>query len=90
MNNMSTIWQSRLEEHIKETRMYMKYMLNDHLVIVLIFYCRRGKLVQQVGQRHPRSFSVILGDGGALFICADRFIRPDAVKGSGPRVSAAA
>ncbi len=37
MNNMSTIWQSRLEEHIKETRMYMKYMLNDHLVIVLIF-----------------------------------------------------
>ncbi len=38
MNNMSTIWQSRLEEHIKETRMYMKYMLNDHLVIVLIFF----------------------------------------------------
>ncbi len=72
MNNMSTIWQSRLEEHIKETRMYMKYMLNDHLVIVLIFLLlRRGELVQQVGQRHSRSFSLILGDGGALFICAD-------------------
>lgn len=37
MNNMLDIWQSRLQEHIKETRMYMKYMLNDHLVIVLIF-----------------------------------------------------
>ncbi|UTL73692.1 ABC transporter permease [Bacillus halotolerans] len=38
MNNMLDIWQSRLQEHIKETRMYMKYMLNDHLVIVLIFF----------------------------------------------------
>lgn len=38
MNNMLDIWQSRLQEHIKETRRYMKYMLNDHLVIVLIFF----------------------------------------------------
>nr|WGD86441.1 ABC transporter permease EcsB [Bacillus subtilis] len=38
MNNMLDIWQSRLQEHIKETRTYMKYMLNDHLVIVLIFF----------------------------------------------------
>lgn len=37
MNNMLDIWQSRPQEHIKETRTYMKYMLNDHLVIVLIF-----------------------------------------------------
>lgn len=38
MNNMLDIWQSRPQEHIKETRTYMKYMLNDHLVIVLIFF----------------------------------------------------
>ncbi len=40
MNNMLDIWQSRPQEHIKETRTYMKYMLNDHLVIVLIFFSR--------------------------------------------------
>ncbi|MCI4170848.1 ABC transporter permease, partial [Bacillus spizizenii] len=38
MNNMLDIWQSRLQEHIKETITYMKYMLNDHLVLVLIFF----------------------------------------------------
>lgn len=32
-----TIWKSRLEEHVQETRKYLKYMFNDHLVIVLIF-----------------------------------------------------
>ncbi|MGG4172779.1 ABC transporter permease [Bacillus safensis] len=37
-----TIWKSRLEEHIQETRKYLKYMFNDHLVIVLIFFLAGG------------------------------------------------
>lgn len=40
-----SIWKSRLEEHIQDTRKYLKYMFNDHLVIVLIFSCRRSELV---------------------------------------------
>ncbi|MCI4171034.1 ABC transporter permease, partial [Bacillus spizizenii] len=38
------IWQSRMQDHIKETRTYMKYMLYDHLVIVLIF-CLAGAAI---------------------------------------------
>lgn len=37
-----TIWKSRLEEHVQETRKYLKYMFNDHLVIVLIFFLAGG------------------------------------------------
>ncbi|MFS0654995.1 ABC transporter permease [Bacillus sp. 179-C3.3 HS] len=37
-----TIWKSRLEEYVQETRKYMKYMFNDHLVIVLIFFLAGG------------------------------------------------
>lgn len=32
-----SIWKSRLAEHIQDTRKYLKYMFNDHLIIVLIF-----------------------------------------------------
>jgi ABC-2 type transport system permease protein len=42
MNNIDKIWKTRLEEHIKESRTYLKYMLNDHLVIVLIFLLAGG------------------------------------------------
>ncbi|MDA7025995.1 ABC transporter permease [Bacillus sp. CLL-7-23] len=38
MNSIQGIWKARVEEHIKETRAYLKYMLNDHLVIVMIFF----------------------------------------------------
>ena len=37
-----SIWKSRLEEHIQDTRKYLKYMFNDHLVIVLIFFLAGG------------------------------------------------
>lgn len=42
MNSIRSIWQSRLEGHIKESRTYLKYMLNDHLMIVLIFLFAGG------------------------------------------------
>ncbi|ALC80622.1 MULTISPECIES: ABC transporter permease [Bacillus] len=42
MNSIRSIWQSRLEDHIKESRSYLKYMLNDHLMIVLIFLFAGG------------------------------------------------
>ncbi|MED1738345.1 ABC transporter permease [Bacillus swezeyi] len=38
MNSIQGIWKTRIEEYIKETRSYLKYMLNDHLVIVMIFF----------------------------------------------------
>lgn len=38
MNSIQGIWKARIEEYIKETRSYLKYMLNDHLVIVMIFF----------------------------------------------------
>ncbi|ASB90254.1 ABC transporter permease [Bacillus sonorensis] len=38
MNSIQDIWKARIEEYIKETRSYLKYMLNDHLVIVMIFF----------------------------------------------------
>ncbi|MFJ5963896.1 ABC transporter permease [Bacillus sp. NPDC093026] len=37
-----SIWKSRLKEHVQETRKYLKYMFNDHLVIVLIFFLAGG------------------------------------------------
>lgn len=37
MNSILGIWKTRIEEYVKETRSYLKYMLNDHLVIVMIF-----------------------------------------------------
>ncbi|MGE6630863.1 ABC transporter permease [Bacillus sp. NPDC077027] len=42
MSNTLSIWKSRLEEHIQETRKYLKYMFNDHLVLVLIFFLAGG------------------------------------------------
>lgn len=38
MNSILGIWKTRIEEYVKETRSYLKYMLNDHLVIVMIFF----------------------------------------------------
>lgn len=82
MNNMLDIWQSRLQEHIKETRTYMKYMLNDHLVIVLIFFSSgRCKLVQQMDTGHSRSLSVLLGDGRAVFARVDKLLCANAFEG---------
>ncbi|MFN2746928.1 MULTISPECIES: ABC transporter permease [Bacillus] len=42
MNSIRAIWKTRIEEYIKETRSYLKYMLNDHLVIVMIFVLAGG------------------------------------------------
>jgi ABC-2 type transport system permease protein len=37
MNDMNTLWKQRLQQYVADTRKYLKYMLNDHLKIVLIF-----------------------------------------------------
>ena len=47
MKNINEIWQTRLHQHINETRSYLKYMLNDHLLFVFIFLAAGGALTYQ-------------------------------------------
>ncbi|MCD7034864.1 ABC transporter permease [Metabacillus sp. GX 13764] len=42
MNSVEEIWKKRLEEHTKEVQSYLKYMLNDHLLIVVVFMLGGG------------------------------------------------
>jgi ABC-2 type transport system permease protein len=42
MKSVQDIWRLRLTEYIKETRMYLRYMFNDHLLFVLIFVVGGG------------------------------------------------
>ncbi|KMJ57917.1 hypothetical protein AB685_13865 [Bacillus sp. LL01] len=37
MFNVDQLWKSRFSQYIKDTRRYLRYMFNDHLVIVMIF-----------------------------------------------------
>ncbi|WP_226682587.1 ABC transporter permease [Sutcliffiella horikoshii] len=37
MFNVDQLWQARFSQYIKDTRKYLRYMFNDHLVIVMIF-----------------------------------------------------
>jgi ABC-2 type transport system permease protein len=37
MNDVNGLWKQRVEQYMADTRKYLKYMLNDHLKIVLIF-----------------------------------------------------
>ncbi|MGD6777100.1 ABC transporter permease [Sutcliffiella horikoshii] len=37
MFNVDQLWQTRFSQYIKDTRRYLRYMFNDHLVIVMIF-----------------------------------------------------
>ncbi|MDQ0232303.1 ABC transporter permease [Metabacillus malikii] len=42
MKSIDEIWKTRLNHHINETRSYLKYMLNDHLLFVFIFLAAGG------------------------------------------------
>ncbi|HWO98798.1 MAG TPA: ABC transporter permease [Bacillus sp. (in: firmicutes)] len=37
MNDVNALWKQRVQQYVADTRKYLKYMLNDHLKIVLIF-----------------------------------------------------
>lgn len=37
MFNVEQLWKNRFSQYIKDTRKYLRYMFNDHLVIVMIF-----------------------------------------------------
>lgn len=37
MFNVEQLWRTRFNQYIKDTRKYLRYMFNDHLVIVMIF-----------------------------------------------------
>jgi len=42
MRSILDIWESRLNAYIKEVRTYLRYMLNDHLLFVMIFVVGGG------------------------------------------------
>jgi ABC-2 type transport system permease protein len=44
MKSIDEIWKTRINHHINETRSYLKYMLNDHLLFVFIFLAAGGAL----------------------------------------------
>ncbi|TXC89708.1 ABC transporter permease [Metabacillus litoralis] len=44
MKSIEEIWSTRINHHINETRAYLKYMLNDHLLFVFIFLGAGGAL----------------------------------------------
>lgn len=44
MKSIDEIWKKRVNHHINETRAYLKYMLNDHLLFVFIFLAAGGAL----------------------------------------------
>ncbi|MGM0876255.1 MAG: ABC transporter permease [Bacillota bacterium] len=44
MKSIDEIWKTRVNHHINETRAYLKYMLNDHLLFVFIFLAAGGAL----------------------------------------------
>ncbi|MGM7719337.1 ABC transporter permease [Metabacillus sp. Hm71] len=47
MKSIDEIWKSRVNHHINETRAYLKYMLNDHLLFVVIFLAAGGAVTYQ-------------------------------------------
>lgn len=47
MKTVLELWKTRLEEHVKEIRSYSRYMLNDHLLIVMVFLLAGGALWYQ-------------------------------------------
>lgn len=47
MKSIEEIWKTRINHHINETRSYLKYMLNDHLLFVFIFLAAGGALSYQ-------------------------------------------
>lgn len=47
MINIEELWKKRLVQNIHETRKYLRYMLNDHLLFVLIFVIGGGAFYYQ-------------------------------------------
>ncbi|MEC2078651.1 ABC transporter permease [Metabacillus fastidiosus] len=60
MNSIDNIWSKRLQAHIQEMRTYSKYMLNDHLLFVLLFLTAGGAVAYQNWlNKMPENFPAI-------------------------------
>ncbi|MGD7010244.1 ABC transporter permease [Metabacillus sp. 84] len=67
MKSVLELWNSRLEEHIKEVRSYLRYMLNDHLLIVMIFLLAGGALWYQSWLKElPEAFPAEMATAAVL------------------------
>ncbi|WP_226670059.1 ABC transporter permease [Metabacillus litoralis] len=62
MKSIEEIWSTRINHHINETRAYLKYMLNDHLLFVFIFLGAGGALT------YSKWLEVLPPDFPAVFI----------------------
>ncbi|TYR78994.1 ABC transporter permease [Priestia megaterium] len=47
MSKIETLWKHRFQQYLKDTRRYMKYILNDHLKLVLLFAIGAGAFYYQ-------------------------------------------
>ncbi len=61
MKSIDEIWRTRVNHHINETRSYLKYMLNDHLLFVFIFLAAGGAVAYQGWlQTIPENFPAVI------------------------------
>lgn len=61
MKSVDEIWKVRLHAHIGETRTYLKYMLNDHLLFVVLFLTAVGAVAYQNWLKTmPENFPAII------------------------------
>lgn len=61
MKSIDEIWKTRVNHHINETRSYLKYMLNDHLLFVFIFLAAGGAVAYQGWlQTIPKNFPAVI------------------------------
>ena len=45
--NSQNLWNERFQGHVKDYQKYLRYMFNDHLLIVLLFVVAGGALQYQ-------------------------------------------
>ncbi|KPB04913.1 ABC transporter permease [Bacillus sp. CHD6a] len=73
MFNVDQLWQTRFSQYIKDTRRYLRYMFNDHLVIVMIFLLSGLALAYQNWlEVVPPDFPYALLMGGILALLMTR------------------
>ncbi|MBS2968262.1 ABC transporter permease [Metabacillus sp. KIGAM252] len=83
MKNVLDLWGARLKEHIKEIRSYLKYMLNDHLLIVMIFLLAGGALgyqswLKQLPDDFPAEIIISIVFGALLVLSSVRTLFKEA------------
>ncbi|WP_223700794.1 ABC transporter permease [Sutcliffiella deserti] len=73
MFNVDKLWKNRFDQYLKDTRKYLRYMFNDHLVIVMIFLLSGLALAYQNWlEEVPKDFPYALLMGALLALLLTR------------------